>query len=105
MSNPNESQNVSIAVMATDIKYIKEAVAKLDSRLQLMDGHFVKREEMDSFKEDADKIFDSHNESIRELELTIENLSTTIKIWGTIAGIIIGIIEPIVVAVILAWLL
>jgi len=59
-----QNEDVSIAVMATDIAYIKESLKKIENTLTVMDGSFVKKDDL----KDMVKIDDDHEKRIRRLE-------------------------------------
>lgn len=94
--NAPETKEVSIAVMARDIQYIKESILKIDQRLELMDGHYIKRVEVQQMKEEADKIHEANSRAIRALELDYATFKSQVKTWGSIAIIAVGVIEFII---------
>ena len=89
-------QDKAIAVMANDISYIKKAIEKIDYRLELMDNHFVKREEVNQIKLDNDKAHCDHETRLKNMELSYMELKTRVVTWGTIAIIILGAAEFII---------
>jgi len=91
-----ETQNESIAVMANDIGYIKESIGKIEKRLEAMDDHYAKREEMDAFKKEADRIHCGHVDRIKVLEEETEStkvFKTQVKTWGSAAVVASGILQ------------
>lgn len=80
-----EKQSVSMAVMATDINYIKLSITKIEKSLLDMDGHYVRIEEFnDHLKDNAE-----FRVAIREMEI----FKTQVKTWGAAAVIALGIAE------------
>lgn len=90
--NPNES----IAVMANDISYIKKAIEKIESRLEIMDTHYAKREEMDTLKQEAERIHGGLAKRIKDLEEESAStmvFKTQVKTWGSAAVVASGILQ------------
>lgn len=99
----DSNQDKAIAVMATDIGYIKKAIEKIDARLELMDGHFIKRDEVNNIKLEADKLHAEHEKRLREIEtnFAVEKQASAVfqaqvKTWGSVAIIASGIIQFII---------
>lgn len=59
-----QNEEVSIAVMATDISYIKESIKGIEATLKIMDGNFVKKDDL----KEMIKIDDDHEKRIRRME-------------------------------------
>lgn len=59
-----QNEEVSIAVMATDISYIKDSIKNIDAQLKVMDGNFVKKDDL----EEMVKVDDDHEKRIRRME-------------------------------------
>ncbi len=95
MTSPQSDgkQNVAIAEMARDIAYIKEAISKIDARLDIMDSNYIRREEVLNLKKQADALHADHEERIRSLEKSMDVFRTQVKTWGTVGIIAIGVIE------------
>lgn len=91
-----ETQSESIAVIANDIGYIKKAIEKIEGRLEVMDSHYAKREEMEAFKLEADRVHCGHVDRIKKLEEESEStmvFKAQVKTWGSVAVIASGIIQ------------
>lgn len=69
MNQEDTKQDTQIAVMATDLKYIKEAIKKLDDRLVVMDSHYIKRDEVLEMKRQAEKEHAEHASAIENLKI------------------------------------
>lgn len=98
--NEDKNQDQAIAVMANDIGYIKRAIEKIDARLEIMDGHFIKRDEVHVMKAEADKVHQDYDNRLRSIETSfaVEKQANAVfqaqvKTWGTVAIILSGIIQ------------
>lgn len=96
MAKPQEKQEVNIAVMANDIKYIKDSLVKIDARLEAIDGYYLHRDEFNEYKKErktsVDDVIKEHTDSLRELD----TFKAQVKTWGTVAIILVGILEFII---------
>lgn len=54
--------------MATDIGYIKEAIRGIEAQLKIMDGNFVKKDDLSDMKLESEAIHKDHEIRIRRLE-------------------------------------
>lgn len=95
-------QNDNTAAMAVDIKYIKENISEIKETLKSIQDGFVKKEEFEKFTDHYDGLHQQHTSDIQTLQLEQNTLATTWKVWGIIAGIVFGIIEPVIVAYLLS---
>lgn len=64
----------SNAVLATDIKYIKDSLTKIEQKLEDIFSGFIRREEVAALKCVADKLHEDHEMRLRRIER-----------WGSIA--------------------
>mgnify|MGYP007089900881 CR=1 FL=1 len=63
-----DKQTSNIAVMQTDICYIKKSIDEIKNQLVLMDSNFVKKDDLNSVKEGLDSIDKDHEVRLRRLE-------------------------------------
>lgn len=89
----DKKQDVSIALMSRDIQYIKESLSKIDQRLELIDGHYIKRAEVEAMKIDADKLHANQAKEIEQLKLQFAIFKTQVTTWGSIGLIVLGIAQ------------
>jgi small nuclear ribonucleoprotein (snRNP)-like protein len=92
----NNDQNSSIAVIQNDIRYIRGFLRGIDRRLEIMDGNFVKRDEFLKYQQETEKRSSSHDLAIRKLELDATIYLTQVKTWGTMAIIVLGVLQFII---------
>lgn len=93
MNPEDEKQDVSIAVMARDISYIKESLKKIDTRLEIMDGHYIKRVEVETMKVEADKVHADLEVRLRSMELDYAKFQTQVRTWGIVAVMGLGVVQ------------
>lgn len=99
----DQNQDKAIAVMATDISYIKKAIEKIDQRLEIMDSHYIKRDEVHALKVESDKVHEGYEKRIKDLEINtaLDRQSNAVfqaqvKTWGSVAIIASGIVQFII---------
>lgn len=74
--NKNQQKNErNIAVIFNDITYIKEAMRRIEDRFDLMNDHYVKKEEFESLRGDMHQHF-----------LDDATFHSQIKTWMIVAG-------------------
>lgn len=88
-----ENNETSIAVMATDIKYIKDSLAKINEKFELIEGNYMHRREVEKMKEEADRLHEKNEARIRDIELDAARFQTTVKTWGIVMLVFVGIFE------------
>ena len=93
MAKPSEQQDISIAVITTDIKYIKESLIKIDQRLDIMDSNYVKREELNAHRVIEEEFKKEYEKRVRDIELDSATFKSQVKTWGTILIILVGVAE------------
>lgn len=94
-----------MAVMARDIQYIKEAMNEMRGELKILADHYIRRDELIAMKEDADKLHEKFAMDLEDIKIDYAKFKTQINTWGIIAGIALGIVEPIIVAFLIKTLL
>ncbi len=82
MSQNNEKD---IAVLATDIKYLRSAMERIEKRFDLMNDHYVKKEEFETLKGGL------HNHL-----LDYSVFKTQIKTWGSAAILVSAVVQFII---------
>jgi len=84
MSEENNKQNITIAEIQKDVKYIKEA---LDRQIESYNGKFRMTDDRITKEVGANKtLIDNHCKRIRELE--VKEATTTTKLTMVISGIV-----------------
>lgn len=104
-----QSDETSIAILATDVAYIKESVKKIDDTLSLMEKDFVRRSEFDTYKDqqtqfaqDTKLSISSHASAISANEIAMVTLKTQIRTWAILGGVILAVVQSIVTAFIIS---
>lgn len=100
MNSEDTNQDKAIAVMANDISYIKDSLRKIDQRLEIMDSHYIKRDEVQNMKVEAEKIHDAQEKRIKELEINAALdrqagavFRAQVMTWGAAAIVVSGIAQ------------
>lgn len=100
MGSEDNKRDEAIAVMANDMTYIKASLQKIDQRLEIMDSHYIKREEVMQLRSEADKVHAGHEARIKSMEIEsalqkeINSVfRAQVKTWGSAAVIASGIIQ------------
>ena len=88
-----EQQSVAIAKVVTDIGYIKEAINRIEDRLDALDRNYVRRDDADRRLAESVKIHADFEERLRAVEDNTAELSTQFKTYGTIGVILLGIVQ------------
>lgn len=106
------NSQTDIAVLKTDVAYIKDSVMKIDGTLALMEKDFVRRSEFDTYKDqqtqtmqDFKLVSASQSSSISTLDISIATLKTQIRTWAILGGILLAIVQSVVTAVIIQMVL
>ncbi len=89
----SEKTDISIAVITTDINYIKESLIKIDQRLDVMDGNYVKREELNIHKLAEEEFRKEFDKRTRDMEVSNASFQSRVTTWGAVGLIGIGIAE------------
>lgn len=92
-SKTDKSQDVTIAVLANDVAYVKKAVDKISTTLEILEKNYVKRTEVELLLKDADQIHKDLAQSIKAIELDVAVSKTQVKTWGAAAVLALGILQ------------
>lgn len=84
-------QDVTLAILKTDMEYLKREVGGIGTKLDILEKNYVKSTELESFKDDADDIHKTLAATIKAIELDLAVFKTQIKTWGAAAVLALGI--------------
>jgi hypothetical protein len=79
---PNET--TTVAVMANDIGYIKKAIEKIDERLDVMDSHYIRRDEVMDLEKSNKKAHEALDFQLREHSLKMGTYNTYFMAIGIV---------------------
>lgn len=89
----DKKQDVTIAVIKTDIGYIKNEVGNISAKLEILEKSYIKRSEINLLIKDADTLHKELAQSIKAIELDVAVFKTQVKTWGAAGVLALGILQ------------
>lgn len=85
----SDKENMSIAVIANDIGYIKKSIQSIEDRFKDIDNKYVRKDE--ALKEHQK--FEEAIENLSKIVQEHDRFQIQVKTWGAAAVLVLGIVQ------------
>jgi len=89
----DKNQDVTLAVLKSDMEYLKREIGTITSTLSILQENYIKRKEIEEIGRNNNKIHEDLNKRLTITEMGLEVFKTQVKTWGSAGILAIGIMQ------------